>query len=74
MYIHRWGGIGVGTTILNALEKIAIEKKIRYLEMDASINAESFYLKNGYRILEHRTHKLSSGQEMKCTKMRKVLI
>jgi ribosomal protein S18 acetylase RimI-like enzyme len=41
--------------------------------MDASLNAESFYRKHGFEIIEYATHQLTSGQEMACVKMWKIL-
>jgi ribosomal protein S18 acetylase RimI-like enzyme len=41
--------------------------------MDASINAEAFYRRAGYEILERGVHRLRSGREMACLKMKKTL-
>jgi putative acetyltransferase len=74
LYVHpSFGRRGIGARILIALEREARSLELPYLQMDASINAEAFYRKHGFEIVEHATHKLASGQEMACVKMRKVL-
>jgi putative acetyltransferase len=74
VYVHSGiGRMGIGTEILRHLEEVAIKFALNYLEMDASSNAENFYLKNGYSILERGTHTLQSGHKMECTKMRKYI-
>ena len=44
----RFARMGVGTMILEALERRAIDFSIDRLHMDASINAEAFYKAAGY--------------------------
>lgn len=74
LYVHpSFGRHGIGARILTALEREARSLELPYLQMDASINAEVFYRKHGFEVIEHATHKLASGQEMACVKMRKVL-
>jgi putative acetyltransferase len=74
LYVHpSFGRRGIGARILTALEHEARSLGLSYLQMDASINAESFYRKHGFEIIEYATHQLASGQEMACVKMQKTL-
>jgi len=43
------------------------------LTLHTSINAEAFYSKQGFEVIEYGTHRLASGQEMACVKMQKTL-
>ena len=69
----RVGRQGVGTKILQRLEAMAAEHGLSRLHMDASVNAEAFYRKHGYEVIERGVHRLSSGHDMACVKMRKAL-
>jgi putative acetyltransferase len=74
LYVHPgFGRSGIGARILTALEHEARSLGLPYLQMDASINAESFYRKHGFEIIEYATYQFASGQEMACVKMRKML-
>lgn len=74
LYVHpRAGRRGVGSAILRRLEQLAIERGVLQLQLDASINAEAFYSRAGYEILERGVHRLRSGCEMACVKMNKSL-
>lgn len=64
-------GKGIGTALLEVLEAQAGKEQLQFLEMDASLNAQSFYEAHGYRIISFGTHTLSSGVVMDCVKMRK---
>jgi putative acetyltransferase len=64
---------GVGTAILRELERIARERAMPHLQMDASLTAEPFYSKNGYRVIERGFHVLRNGVKMACVKMKKEL-
>lgn len=50
--IDECQGIGIGALLIKHLEKIAHEKKIRRIVLDARENAVEFYLHNGYRVVE----------------------
>jgi len=74
VYVHPdLGRQGVGTQIISVLERLAVERGLKELDLDASLNAERFYLKNGYSAMERGIHELRSGHKMPCVKMRKIL-
>ena len=74
LYVHpNCGRCGVGAKILVVLEREALLSGFSYLQVDASINAEAFYKKQGFEAVEYGTHRLASGQEMACVKMQKTL-
>jgi len=64
---------GVGTAIIRALEQIACEHHLAFLELDSSLTAEPFYRSLGYVSQGRITHRLDSGQPMASIKMRKEL-
>jgi N-acetylglutamate synthase-like GNAT family acetyltransferase len=47
-----WAGKGIGTIILEELEKIVIAKGAKRIIIHARDNAIEFYKKNGYQIIE----------------------
>lgn len=67
------GGRGIGTSIVTELERIARQKGLKYIRIDSSINAEPFYSRCGYQIIEHSKYTLESGTIIDCVKMRKDL-
>lgn len=70
VYVRKNPYSHVGKRILEKLLQYAKEKGARYLEMDASLNAESFYSGAGFRVVSYEMHRLKSGLEMNCVKMR----
>ncbi len=64
---------GIGTQVLHRLEALAGAANLAELRVNASINAEAFYLFNGYLALEWGEHVLGSGQRMACIRMQKLL-
>jgi putative acetyltransferase len=68
-----FGGCGIGSRLLATLEDLARHYQIRQLSLDASLNAEAFYLSHGYEALAKGDHILRTGVRMVCIKMRKVL-
>lgn len=68
-----FGRLGIGTKILQHLENIALDQHCDKLTLSGSLNAEAFYKKNGYTVLEYSLHTLSTGVKMKCVTMEKVL-
>jgi putative acetyltransferase len=74
VYVHPDAGrSGIGSAILEGLERLAIENGVFALRMDASVNAEAFYLRHGYELVERSSHQLGRGPRMACVKMRKFL-
>jgi putative acetyltransferase len=74
LYVHpNFSRCGIGARIFAILEQEAILLGLSYLKLDASINAEAFYSKQGFKVIEYGIHRLASGQEMACVKMRKTL-
>lgn len=67
------GGQGVGKAIVAELERIAREKGLDHLHMESSANAEPFYIRCGYQIVERGKHTMRSGAVMDCVMMRKDL-
>jgi putative acetyltransferase len=67
------GRKGVGRAILRRLEDIAREAGLRELRMDASINAEAFYIANGFSSEARGEHTMPSGRRMECVRMCKSL-
>ncbi|HEY8224171.1 MAG TPA: GNAT family N-acetyltransferase [Pyrinomonadaceae bacterium] len=74
VYVHpRVARRGVGASILQELERLAVANHCVHLQMDASVNAEAFYSGHGYEVISRDVHRLASGHEMACTKMKKLL-
>jgi putative acetyltransferase len=74
VYVHpQWGRRGVGTLLLQSLEEQAQDQGVSFLQMDASLNAQRFYERNGFRVLARGVHRFRSGQEINCMRMRKDL-
>ena len=75
IYVHPDAGrMGMGAALLAAVEQHARDLGLRFLAMDASVNAEAFYRKHGYRTLARGMHRMASGEDMACVKMRKDLV
>ncbi len=68
-----FAGRGVGTKILSNLEELALLHGVNKLHMDASLNAERFYSRHGYLVVNRGIHRLNSGIDMNCVKMSKQL-
>ena len=74
VYVHpRAGRRGIGSRILLQLECLAVNRGVLQLQMDASVNSEAFYRRAGFEIVERGVHRLRSGREMACVKMKKSL-
>ena len=75
IYVHPdFGREGVGSQILAALEDLARQHRLAELTMDASLNAEAFYLRHGFAVVERGERTLTTGARMRCVKMRKALL
>jgi putative acetyltransferase len=74
VYVHpRAGRRGIGARILVELERLAIERGVVRLQMEASVNAEAFYQRGGYEVVERSVFPLGGGIEMASVKMKKEL-
>jgi putative acetyltransferase len=67
------GRRGIGAQILRQLEHLASERGVFALHMDASLNAEAFYARHGYQVIERGTHLVGGTTPMACVKMTKIL-
>ena len=67
------GGQGVGRAIVAELERLAREQGLDHLHMESSANAEPFYIRCGYQVVERGRHTMPSGAAMDCVMMRKEL-
>jgi GNAT superfamily N-acetyltransferase len=66
-----FGRRGIGSKILKRLEELAFAQGATRMTVYASINAERFYGKNGYSLIDRCTFPLASGIEMACVLMAK---
>lgn len=64
---------GVGTALLQVLEKRAHELGLKKLKLSSSINARPFYEKHGYVELSKGQHTLQTGVKIDCIFMEKHL-
>jgi len=74
VYVHpAFGRRGAGSNILAHLEYVALCRGIEELRLDSSLNAEIFYQRNGYEVVDRAMHRLANGLEMASVKMKKRL-
>ena len=74
IYIHpEKAGNGVGSKLLNELEKIARNRKLFKITINSTLNAKGFYLINGYLEKELTFHNLPNGSKLECVRMTKNL-
>jgi putative acetyltransferase len=66
-------GQGVGQEILRELENRAAAQGITRIQLNASLNADTFYRRHGYETLSRSTLRLSDEHEMDCIRMGKNL-
>lgn len=51
LYVHpQFARRGIGTQLLNAVERMALTRQIKILRVAASLTARPFYQANGYRV------------------------
>ena len=65
--------MGVGSTLVRALEEIAVQQGLSVLTLNSSVSAEPFYRACGYMTVGPGEHILRTGDRMKCIKMHKLL-
>ena len=63
----------VGISILNELERIAIQNGCDKLYLDSSLNAKTFYEKQGFVSISEGFFSLPSGKQMRSVSMLKLL-
>jgi len=74
LYVHpAHGRSGIGAMLVAELEVRARRHGLTELTLDASINAEAFYRRNGYQVEGRGEHVLPSGRRIACAHMRKQL-
>ena len=74
VYVHPDAGRrGIGGHILTELERLAVQRGVSALHVDASLNAEAFYARHGYQVVEKGVHLLGGTTPMACVKMIKHL-
>lgn len=66
-------GQGIGQLLLGELEEGARRRGLGSLELSATLNAATFYEKAGYARRDDAVHRLPSGVELRCVRMRKEL-
>lgn len=49
--VDEFQGNGIGSLLIEHLEKIAKQRKLKRITLDSRENAVQFYLRNGYRII-----------------------
>jgi len=62
-----------GVSLLNNIEKIAIQNGCEKLHLDSSLNARGFYEKHGYVSISEGFFSLPSGTQMQSVSMSKML-
>lgn len=65
---------GIGSRLLSALERLAVDAGSIELKLEASINAVAFYRARGYETVGPGTHQLPDGREMACVRMKRSLL
>ena len=63
--------LGIGTKIMEHLEKIAIEFGLTELTLDSSLNAVRFYRRCGFKGDQIGKHYSSTGNGLDCVRMSK---
>ena len=64
---------GIGGALLSRLEAEAIDRGIRKLALDATLNAEPFYEQLGYRAARMNQHSVAPEVSLACIHMEKTL-
>jgi GNAT superfamily N-acetyltransferase len=67
------GRRGLGLRLLEHLERVAIERGLRVLRVNASLNAVAFYAAAGYQVLSEGVYTTSAGLQIACVGMEKTL-
>jgi len=71
-FVHPdWARRGLGSLILEACEKAAIDASFRQLEMGATLSGVAFYRAKGYTEVENQAAPLGNGETLPIVKMAK---
>jgi GNAT superfamily N-acetyltransferase len=66
-------GSGIGSALLARMEEEARRRGHAVVRLNATLNAEAFYARFGYRWLGRATHRVGDDVELDCVRMEKVL-
>ncbi|HOO89979.1 MAG TPA: GNAT family N-acetyltransferase [Syntrophales bacterium] len=67
-------GKGIGSELLNELEKTARNKNIATITVYSTLNAKGFYAAHGYAKQDLTFHTLPNGSQLECIRMVKDLL
>ncbi|HVI07685.1 MAG TPA: GNAT family N-acetyltransferase [Candidatus Binatia bacterium] len=71
-FVHPdWARRGIGTMILDACEKAAVEAGFTHLEMGATLSGVPFYRARGYEEVENQSVAMGNGESLPIVKMRR---
>jgi GNAT superfamily N-acetyltransferase len=71
-FVHPdWARRGIGSLILEACEKAAIQAGFKRLEMGATLSGVAFYRAQGYKELENQSVPLGNGESLPIVRMAK---
>lgn len=74
LFVHpAAAGYGIGSRLLHDLENAALAGGVDGLDVDASLNAVSFYEQHGYRAGAECIFTFASGAQVPCVHMHKTL-
>ncbi len=74
-FVHpKWARRGIGSLILEACEKAALEAGFTRLEMGATLSGVAFYKAKGYAALENLEAPLGNGEVLPIVRMAKNLM
>jgi putative acetyltransferase len=66
-------GSGIGAALLHRMEEEAQRRGHAVVHLNATLNAESFYARMGYRWLGPARHRVAKDVELDCVRMEKTL-
>jgi putative acetyltransferase len=74
LYVAPWAANkGLGKALMDVAEQVARSSRLPQLTLKSTLNAVAFYETVGYVRGEAGTHVLSSGTELPCVQMKKLL-
>jgi len=66
-------GFGIGKALLGRMEEEARRRGHSVVHLNATLNAESFYERMGYRRLGPARHRVAADVELDCVRMKKAI-